>query len=95
MQAIEALRAAAHEWLGDTPVQAILREFALSIQAIRLYECGFESTINDYSAAELLLLAHHMAADQRTVVIIDAMSRADDRLRDLLAKAGLIEVAHG
>lgn len=94
MDAFKHLAAVAHAYLGDSKTQAILRDFALSIQAVRLYECGFTESLNRYNAAELLLLSCLVHGAQRTALVVEAMSKADERLTTLLADAGLLEPAH-
>ena len=95
MDAFKRLAAVAHTHLGDTPERAILRDFAMGIQSLRLSECGFEESINTYSAAELLLLSCHLPGIQRAAVVTEAMDKADDSLRNALVAADLMELSHG
>ncbi len=88
---MDKLREIARQWLGDDAIRAIVREFALSIQLIRLYECGYEEHINDFSAAELLLMAGMAMDYQRGVLMDAALAKADARLVTMLADAGLLE----
>jgi len=88
---VDKLRDICRLWLGDNEIRAIVREFSLSIQLIRLYECGYESSINDMSAAELLLMSG-MALDYQKHVLMDAaLAKADTHLLTMLADAGLLE----
>jgi len=88
----DALRAAAHDWLDDDPVRAIVRDFALSIQAVRLIECGFEDHLNAYRPAELLILATMLPDHQFRVIVADALARADNRLLWLMEQRGCLPV---
>ena len=94
MSAFKIMAEVAHAYLGDSETQAILRDFALSIQAMRLYECGFEESLNTYTAPELLLLSCHIPQAQRAALVSEAMTKADDRLLGMLTEAGLLENAH-
>lgn len=80
----------AHEWLEDDVVRARVRTFALSMQAIRLIECGFEAHINTYSPAELLLLSTLLPTHHANVLYREARERADNRLLCLLERAGCL-----
>ncbi len=88
---MEKLNEIATAWLGDDEIRAIVRQFALSTQVIRLYECGFEECINDFSAAELLIMAGMAMNHQRFVLMDAALAKADTRLLTMLADAGLLE----
>lgn len=84
----------ASKHLGDDPVRAIVRRFTLGIQAIRLFECGWENHINDYCAPELLILSELIPSPQREIVQAEALRRADQPLLDDLESAGIIEKCH-
>lgn len=88
---MDKLKDIARAWLGDDEIRSIIREFALSIQLIRLYECGFEEHINDYSAAELLIMAGMSMEWQRQILMDAALAKADSRLIIMLNDAGLLE----
>ncbi len=88
---MDKLKLIAMEWLGDTEIRSIVRQFALGIQVIRLYECGFEECVNDFSAAELLLMSGMAMNHQRDVLMDAALAKADTRLLTMLADAGLLE----
>jgi len=88
---MDRIRDVARAWFGDDEIQSIIREFALGIQVIRLYECGYEETINDFSAAELLLMSTMALEHQKHVLMDAALAKADPRLLTMLGKAGLLE----
>ncbi len=88
---MDKLKEIARAWLGDDEIRAIVREFCLSIQVIRLYECGFETGINSFNAAELLIMASMALNHQRDVLMDAALSKADPRLLAMLADSGLLE----
>lgn len=88
---MDKLKDIASAWLGDDDIRAVVRHFALSIQVIRLYECGFEESINDFSAAELLIMSGMAMNHQRDALMDAALAKADTRLLTMLADAGLLE----
>ncbi len=88
---MDKLKEVSKQWLGDNEIQFIIREFALSSQIIRLYECGFEESINLFSAPELLIMST-MAMDHQKFTLMDfALRHADDRFIAMLTDAGLLE----
>lgn len=64
--------------LNETDTRFQVRCFLWSIQAARLYECGFEEHINNLHPADLMILAHHLSGDQRDVVADEAYARAEE-----------------
>ncbi len=88
---MDKLKEVASAWLGDDAIRAIVREFALGIQVIRLYECGFEDTINSFTAAELLIMSCMAMEHQRYAIMDAALAKADPRLLSMLSAAGLLE----
>jgi hypothetical protein len=84
-----AVRRAVHRWHEDDPVRARIRQGAMHMQACRLFECGYESHIDLYSAADLLLLATMCHAYQAAVLLIAGMDRADARLLYCMEQEGV------
>lgn len=67
-----------HLFPDDSDARFMVRRFAMSIQALRLVEFGFEEHINGYEPRELALLATQLPPEQRHILMAEAERRMQE-----------------